>query len=599
VRVVKRALIAVWLLGCSNGADTVEPPPPEEATIVLSAIELDLVLPGTTARVQGVGFFEHGSYSAHLVGDVGGVAVDRDLPVRFLDDAHLAVEFEPGLVAGVPDGQLNGTLEVVAQVDGLTGTASIAIQAPVRQRLEPSFELVASGVYPASPVQVIGAGFIAGSEGRTLVELRGTFTGDRPVEVTGEGVRPAGAWLRDEISFVLDPSWMGVEPGRLIGEMRVVNEGRGWFVEGEWAPVELDLLPPTIDALSTRSASRGEAIRIAGQGFVGGPSGGVSALRIQGVFESTDGQSAPFDAREFTPVWESGTELVFSFRVEYAFGCDSPDLGATPGRIDGTVTPLISYEGQSVEGSPVPLRFDILPTRQVVHLRFLPAFTDSLRLFGLRNVSGAVRERVLEVIRRDYAGINLEIRLNEPTDFLEYSIVEIGGPDPNGGQLFGLDNTPDLDHCNARLDDFLAGRNAESGGYGGIFVESFLQLSPSRGVNDNPLAHGAFDEIFEPVLDDPVGAGEYPGGSRDAEIARAIRTLGNLVGNTATHEIGHSLGLPRQPGCGQYHNAAGDQQIMDCGADRPFEERAELVEGAHATWTGENRAYLEEILPLR
>ena len=81
-------------------------------------------------------------------------------------------------------------------------------------------------------------------------------------------------------------------------------------------------------------------------------------------------------------------------------------------------------------------------------------------------------------------------------------------------------------------------------------------------------------------------------------IRRAIHTLGNLVGNTATHEIGHSLGLPRAPECGAYHNAAGDRQIMDCGADRPFEERAELTPGSNAVWTPENRRYLEEILPL-
>ncbi|MEZ4465309.1 MAG: hypothetical protein R3F43_12710 [bacterium] len=96
-----------------------------------------------------------------------------------------------------------------------------------------------------------------------------------------------------------------------------------------------------------------------------------------------------------------------------------------------------------------------------------------------------------------------------------------------------------------------------------------------------------------------MDADEYPGGSRDAEIERAIRTLGNLVGNTATHEIGHSLGLPVAPGCGQYHNAPGDRQIMDCGSDRPFAERAELEPGSQAEFTPENRAYLERILPLR
>ena len=107
-----------------------------------------------------------------------------------------------------------------------------------------------------------------------------------------------------------------------------------------------------------------------------------------------------------------------------------------------------------------------------------------------------------------------------------------------------------------------------------------------------------FDEIFDPVINSEVVPGEYPGGPRHAAIDRAIRTMGNLVGNTVTHEIGHSLGLPVAPGCGQYHNSPGPRQIMDCGVDRPFSERAELEPGSHAVWTLENREYLEQTLPL-
>ena len=49
-------------------------------------------------------------------------------------------------------------------------------------------------------------------------------------------------------------------------------------------------------------------------------------------------------------------------------------------------------------------------------------------------------QRAIDVVRRDYAGINLEIRTERPDDFILYSEVEIGGADPNGLGLLGYDN---------------------------------------------------------------------------------------------------------------------------------------------------------------
>ncbi len=610
MRLVAIAALLATTFACSDDPGAIPPPAPPELTVIVQSVRVDRILPGSTLFLEGAGFSDGGTYTVHIDGQVGGQPVRLDLAGRYGSAAVVEVEFPPDVVRGLPEGMLSGLLRLEVQADSLQGSAEIAVDAPVVHTLAPSVSATASGVYPQSIVPVFGAGFITGGEGRTVVELRGTFTSEvdgsrKAVDVfdaVGEPPRElveAGTWQRDEISFVLDPAWTGIDPGALEGELRVVNQGAGWTAEGSWLPIRMDLLPPLIEQLDTLSASRGEAVRIRGQGFVGGDSGGTTVLRLDGQFRRQDGEATPLDGLELTPLWATGSELVFSFRVDYEFGCTSGDLGANPGTLEGTVTPVITWQGNTVEGSPRPLTFEIEPTRQVVWLRFLPAFTDSLRLFGLRNVGQDVRDRILAVMERDYGGINLEIRLTEPRDFLEYSIVEIGGPDPNGGNLFGLDNTPDLDHCNQRLDDFLAGRNADSEGYGGIFVESFLQLSPRRSTTDNPLAHPAFDEIFDPVIESEVQPGEYPGGPRDAVIERAIRTLGNLVGNTATHEIGHSLGLPRLPGCGQYHNAAGERQIMDCGRDRPFEERAELVEGTQAVWTPENRQYLEEILPIR
>jgi hypothetical protein len=260
------------------------------------------------------------------------------------------------------------------------------------------------------------------------------------------------------------------------------------------------------------------------------------------------------------------------------------------------VTPIIELEGTRVEGVTTPLDFEILPSRQLVYLRFLPAFTDSLRLFGLRNLSADVQDRILEVLHRDYEGINVDFRTLAPEDFLDYAILEFGGPDPNGQNLFGLDNTPDLDRCNERLSDNLAGRNADGAGYGGIFVESFLQLSPANGA-DNPLASAAFDEVFSDVRRTPATPDDLFGPRADV-VRRAVLSLGNLIGSTASHEVGHSLGLPVVPGCGDYHTAPGDAQLMDCGADRPFAERVELNGAAPGRFNPEDLEYLRQILPL-
>jgi hypothetical protein len=601
-------LSAGALLSCSEEDGTAPAPQPFELPIELTSAEVDLIVPGTAVRVRGNGFFSDATYTGRIDGSVGGRGVDFPVAVSWLDDQTLQVLFDADAVDAAGEGQLDGQLHVTARLRDAVGEASIALDAEVSAGLVPTVELTASGVYPASPFEIRGSGFLHGDEGVTMAALVGEFVtvgGQRqPVDlqdIATDAIDPAN-WQRDAIQFIFEPSWVGIEPGRFEGTLQLTNLGAGGGrIEGEPVEVGFDLLQPFIEQIAPQAASRGQAINIFGQGFIGGEYGGLTSFRLEGMFATRQGLMLPTPPGgiEVSPTWLSGTELVFSLRPTdfNRETCQSPQLGGVPAVLTGTATPIITYGETVVEGDPTPLTFEVLPTRQVVHLKFLPAFTDSLRLFGLRNVSGPVKERVFEVIRRDYAGFNLVVQAQAPTDFLEYSTVEIGGPDPNDQSLFGLDNTTGLDTCNARLDDNLAGQNADSNGaFGGVFVESFLQLSPR--VGDNPLADPVFDEIFDPVINQPVEGGEYPGGARDAQIERAIRTLGNLVGNTITHEIGHSLGLTRVPGCGQYHNPPGERQIMDCGADRPFSERAETEPDSHGLWLEGNRAYLERILPL-
>lgn len=616
------ALAVAMALGLAAGAcsDPAAERTNEIPTLSFSVapVTVSAVLPGTRVLARGSGFVTDTRFTALARGDVQGRAVDLAVNVSRVDDTTLALDFDPSVVRAGPEGAFNGVIQIQGQLGDAIGRFEVPFQAEVLHQLTPYLSELEPGLFPASPARFFGGGFIAGAEGETRLVLRGGFVREldgRPSEIEfAEAVAtPAydADWQRDEARFVVDVGWMGNAPGHFVGEARLVNEGVGWRAEGDWQAVSLDLLPPTIEVLDTPAASRGEAVPISGQGFLGGASGGFTVLRLDGVFTADDGSVVDLGPAglEINPTWIDGQRLVFAMRVNYDEDCQSADLGARPGRLNGGATPVTHFEGQTVEGARTPIVFDVLPARQVVFLRFLPSFTESLRLFGLRNVSGAVRDRIVEVVARDYAGINVELRLSEPEDFLEYAIVEVGGPDPNDQQLFGLDNTTGLDRCNQRLDDLLAGRNADSNdSYGGIFVESFLQFSASRGaanaLNEAVQADGrtageVFDDIFEPVIGQPVASGEYPGGARDLEIAEAVRVLGTLVGNTVTHEIGHSLGLPVEPGCGQYHTQAGEKQIMDCGVDRPFAERAELAPGGPAVWSPADRAYLERVLPIR
>jgi hypothetical protein len=169
--------------------------------------------------------------------------------------------------------------------------------------------------------------------------------------------------------------------------------------------------------------------------------------------------------------------------------------------------------------------------------------------------------------------------------------------------LLGLDNTMNKDTENVHFDDLVGGLSLTESGYpayGGVFLSSYLAFSPSHPY-PLTIASPLFDEIFSPFTPGlggtPAEAGEYPGGDRGPMIEAAFQALANMVGNTVTHEIGHTLGLASGP-ASQMHNAfPADNQIMDAGVDRDFEERAEINGRGPARWTDKNRAYLERILP--
>lgn len=589
--------------GCADAA-----PPNAPQTfgfqIALDRIEAPIIVPGSRLRVVGAGYLEGGAWAGRVVGTLGGVTVDRVIQVERRADDLLDLLWAAEAFGDLPEGTFVGRIDLAARYGDATGQSSTAVQFEVRAGLDPFLSRAAPGAFPQTAWALEGDALLVGDEGATTLALQGTFTDDTTGARRDIALNDIPVLANDPRGIdrtlgmvVIAPAWFGIEPGRFEGVGTLSNAGRGWRRDAPPASVVFDLLLPTVEQVSPSGASRGQRVTIQGQGFLGG-SEGTTILRIEGTFAPLGAAPLPLGggALELAPTWRAGDALELTMRADYDFDCQSDDLGAVPGRLEGTVTPIIERDGVKVEGVSAPLTFDVLPSRQVVYLKFLPAFTDSLRLFGLRNLSADVQLRILEVLQRDYTGVNIEFRALEPSDFVDFGILEFGGPDPNGQNLFGLDNTPDLDRCNERLADNLAGRNADGAGYGGIFVESFLQLSPSSG-SDNPLASAAFDEVFGPVIRTPATPEDLLGSRADV-VRRAVVSLGNLIGSTASHEIGHSLGLPVYPGCGEYHTAAAPAQLMDCGADRPFEERVELNATPPGAFGPDDMAYLRRILPL-
>jgi hypothetical protein len=211
--------------------------------------------------------------------------------------------------------------------------------------------------------------------------------------------------------------------------------------------------------------------------------------------------------------------------------------------------------------------------------------------------------------------INVDFRTAEPEDFYDggYSIIDIGGHDPNNLGLLGYDSNPGKDVGNLRLHDHIGGENAlgalDGLAYGGVFIESLLFWSEHPGLGERPLAsappHPRFDEIFDPVRYNEVVADEWPegaSGERRAQIELAVHALSSMVADTAAHELGHSLGLAMPYGSpAQFHNPSptpGDGCLMDSGSHRPFDERARIDGNAGSHFCPENLAYLRSILPI-
>jgi hypothetical protein len=629
-----RALAASAFLvafGCAGAAVDV---PDVEGAVSLASFSPSSVVPGTRLVLVGRNFRSTDRLTVHLVGAVDGarrldvtLAPTLDSGERLFADVGLEV-----LSAAGGAGDFAGELRVEVEREGARSTATLAARLRIEAELTPVLEAVAPEVfYLGETVRLAGDGLLlgghadvpeGGAEGELEVLASGTFRGDRGgTKTVKDFPLRVKATARDEAAYVHTNELFGADSGEFKGTLVPKNRHvGGQVVAGKPLAVSLLVLPSVVASMGKAAASREQRLEVSGRGFYASERAGVATLlRFKGRFKPEGGAEAAIDAtvplRVTTP--DKGVLVLHPLPVESKLA----GLGSQAGTFSGTVSPVLQAPEGQVQGAAWTGSFRVLPVKQVVLLKFTPQFTDALRLFGLRNVENAVRERIFEVVRRDYEGFNVEFRAEKPADFERYTTMELTGDDPNEADLFGLDNTDGKDDGNLRLDDYVGGANAESAAsgsfaYGGVFLASFLRFSPNvcRKVENGiptykpckdgsqfPLKSARFDGVFAPFAAILGGtearADELASGPRKAALLEAVRVLGNLGGNTVTHELGHSLGLAQEIGLDEFHNA-GDVpgQIMNPGGARPFEERAELDGQGPATWAPGDREYLEREL---
>ena len=589
-------------------------------------------LPGTTLRFRGDGFLdpEFGSNEVHWVGKANGNDLDLVLEATYVDAETLELPVTDTVLDrfGGAGASFTGSVRVEV-THGESGTRrpsnALAWSVDTAESLTPTLASLTTNaeIHVNDALRVGGTGFLlGGTEGTTYARVGGCFypsgvascvaveTQDLPLVPEAEGSRTGAA-------FTFTHRLTGLRPGLFRGTISLVNvHPAGGAPETDERQIDLTILPAAIEGISTEEASLGQYVEVTGAGFVGGDDEAISLLEVTGDFTSDATGNARAIDLLLVPDFRSGRALRYLLNEEDGLGTEI-SLRRESGMVTGTARVVTRFAGDEQRGAPVPFAFRIAPLKQVVTVFFLPSYAESLGRFGLRAVDAAVRKRVLATARIPYEGINLEFRTALPVDFALYSVVEISGKDPNNEDLFGYDNTPGKDTNNLRLTDRIGGVNARTQadgypGYGGVFIDSFFQFSGRSDVAD-PL----FDQVFSAFRTSrggtPVGEADLARGfpelesgegcrekglARPMKIACAVWALGNLIGSTLSHEVGHSVGLANPYDPAEFHNV-GDQplRLMDSGGARPLSERLDLDGEGTAQFCEDEYAYLREIMP--
>ena len=639
------ALAGVLALGwVACGDDASEAPAGKTTDLIVNEVFPAALVPGSVLVVEG-NFVDLKPAFVHLSGSMNGQPVDVLLPAEPKGLGRLEVSWNGGVSMGLPgnDGEFVGTVQITASVpadprEHLSPLRPLNLR--VATQLVPKFFGVEEGIKQVNDtIRVDGDDFLlGGGEGRTFAILEGCFqkAGDTCKPVPDVEVPLAPDELQTDVttqrklaSFPFAPKIAGIEPGLFQGSVRLRSDHKssGPSTETAQIPVEIQLVPTTLTSFSPAAASLGQYVEIGGGGFVGkNPDVADStpaATRIQlvGTFTATGAPSGSAVNLELITEYVNGRLVRYVLNEEDALG-QTADLRTVTGAFKGTAKPVATYGSQSVSGGEIQVTLGIAAVKQVVWVNWMPTYRDSLENMGLRAADQRIRERIIEAMQAPYIGVNLEFRTEEPRDFKLYARVDLEGPDPNGLGLLGYDNTAGKDKGNDRLEDRIGGVNAvtqEGGypGYGGVFIDSLFGFSthPGKFATKLEVADPLFDQIFDPFRPDrkgkPVLAEELavnvpvlqsgagcPAAKNDRKgrIACAIWVLGSLVGTTAAHEVGHSLGLADPEG-EDFHNS-GDEpnRLMDSGGARSLRERAELGEGP-GVFCDDEYKYLKQILP--
>ena len=629
-----------WLAAAvvAAGCATSTAPDPGLEALALTSVKPGTVIPGTKIAIAGDSFVDDqwGATTLHLVGsargqgNAGGNDVDVQWSAKFVDFGAMTVAITGGNldeIGGDVDFDGSATIEVVATSDGNTyASQPLDLKLSFRNKLTPTITSVTDGVHFVNDqIEVDGDGFLlGGDEGTTIARITGCFQPDsggtcQPVPAQDVAMLPLEELSRAKAEFPFSPKIAGIKPGQFLGQVQIVNKQTAQ-PEASATPkqVAYTLVTSQVFSVDPPAASLGQYVFVHGGGFVGGEASAVTQIELAGTFNKTGGNPAQV-LMVLIPEWVEGKLVRYVVNTDDTLG-HALDLFHDTGHFTGSLTPIVSYGSDTVRGVGMPITFDIAPVKQVVFLHFQASYVEELRDFGMRAVDKKIRERILAVCNRAYQGVNIEFRDQPVTDFALYENVELVGVDPNNMGLFGYDNSPGKDNGNVRLYDKLGGVNAttqEDGypGYGGVFVRSLMGFSKHPGAYSAliPGADETFDQVFDPFRGDqggsPVIANDLagltpltdgsacPGEGRSDRIACAVFVMGNLIGGTLSHEIGHSLGLAN-PYADGFHDA-GDapNRLMDSGGDRPFLERAELGGQGPGVFCDEEYDYLRQVMP--